>query len=148
MAGYACTAEDTVTEVQPTDRRPASKRGALVIGPRQTLQQFLERWLQDSVKPTTSPRTYETCSQKARLHIVPQIGNVPLGSLTPQHLQKLYAAKLEAGLAPATVNLIHVVLLRSLKQAKRWGLVGRNVAEDVDAPPRTRLDGLDKAFTL
>jgi integrase len=124
------------------------KQGALVTGPRQTLGQFLERWLQDSVKPTTRPRTYETYSQKARLHIVPELGNVPLVSLTPQHLQQLYAKKLEGGLAPATVNLIHVVLHRSLKQAKRRGVIRRNVAEDVDAPARTRLDGTDKAFTL
>src|SRR6185295_5502276 len=47
------------------------KQGALVVGPRQTLGQFLERWLQDSVKPTNRPRTYETYSEKARLHIVP-----------------------------------------------------------------------------
>src|SRR5207253_2715235 len=78
---------------------------------------------------------------------IPELGTVPLGSLTPQQLQRLYATKLASGLAPATVNLIHVVLHRSLKQAKRWGLVGRNVAEDVDAPPRTRLDGSDRAFS-
>jgi integrase len=125
----------------------ARHKGALVTGPRQTVAQFLERWLADSVRPTTRPRTFETYSQKVRLHVVPEIGNVALVSLTPQHLQKLYAQKLESGLAPATVNLIHVVLHRSLKQAKRWGLVGRNVAEDVDAPPRSRLDGSDRAFT-
>jgi integrase len=125
----------------------ARHQGALVTGPRQTVAQFLERWLEDSVKPRTRPRTYETYSQKVRVHVVPEIGGVALVSLTPQHLQKLYAKKLESGLAPATVNLIHVVLHRSLKQAKRWGLVGRNVAEDVDAPPRARLDGTDRAFT-
>jgi len=118
-----------------------------VSGPRQTVAQFLERWLQNSVKPTTRPRTHETCTQKVRLQVVPDTGNVALVSLTRQHLRKLYAKKLEGGLAPARVNPIHVVLHRSLQKAKRWGLVGRNVAEDVDTPPRGRLDGTDRAFT-
>jgi integrase len=109
-----------------------------------TLGKFLRRWLQDSVKPTNRPSTYETYSAEARLHIVPDLGNV----LAPLHLQQLYAKKLEAGRAPATVNLIHVVLRRSLKQAKRWGVAGRNVAaEHVDPPARTRLDGTDRALT-
>ena len=142
---YARTREEAAQKLHAAMQK--HKQGALVIGPRQTLGQFLDRWLQDSVKPTNRPRTYETYSEKARLHIVPDLGNVPLANLAPQHLQQLYAKKLEAGLAPATVNLIHVVLHRSLKQAQRSGVVGRNVAEDVDPPARTRLDGTDKALT-
>jgi integrase len=45
------------------------------------------------------------------------------------------------------VNLTHVVLRRSLKQSRRWGLVGRSVADDVDPPPRARHDGGQKALT-
>jgi integrase len=38
-----------------------------------------------------------------------------------------------------TVRYTHAVLRRALKQAKRWGMVDRNVAEDVD-PPRLKRD--------
>ena len=123
------------------------EQGTLVAGPRQTLGQFLARWLEDSVKPTAKVRTYQTYEEKARLHIIPELGKVPLARLTPQRVQALYAKKHAEGLSPATVNLIHVVLHRSLKQARRWGLVGRNVADDVDAPRRARLDGSAKALT-
>ena len=34
----------------------------------------------------------------------------------------------------ATVHKLHVVLRKALKQAVRWGLVSRNVADDVDPP--------------
>src|SRR3712207_882394 len=37
------------------------------------------------------------------------------------------------------VRYTHAVLRRALKQAKRWGMVNRNVAEDVD-PPRLKRD--------
>lgn len=125
----------------------ARDSGRLVAAPRQTLRQFLERWLRDVVKPTARARTYQTYEEKVRLHIAPELGSLPLASLTPQHLQRMYAKKLESGLSPATVNLIHIVLYGALKQARKWGLVGRNVAEDARPPARARLDGTDKALT-
>jgi integrase len=42
-------------------------------------------------------------------------------------------------LSTRTVQYTHAVLHRGLKQAKRWGMVDRNVAEDVD-PPRLKRD--------
>ncbi len=39
------------------------EQGLLVTGRRQTLGQFLVRWLQDSVKPTVRPKTYTSYSQ-------------------------------------------------------------------------------------
>jgi integrase len=59
---------------------------------------------------------------------------VKLERLSPAHLRGLYRAKLDAGLSARTVQYLHVVLHRALKQALRWGLVPRNVAEAVDPP--------------
>ncbi len=39
----------------------------------------------------------------------------------------------------ATVHKVHVLLHKALKQAERWGLVPRNVADDVD-PPKVHKD--------
>ena len=52
-----------------------------------------------------------------------------------QHLQRLYAGRLDAGLSPASVVQLHTVLRRALGQAARWGLVVRNVVSLV-TPPR------------
>jgi integrase len=60
-----------------------------------------------------------------------------VAALTPAHVQGLYRAKLDEGLAPKTVKYIHTTLHRALKQAVRWGLVPRNAAAGVD-PPRVR----------
>jgi integrase len=112
----------------------AREQGMLVSGPRQTLGHFLTRWLEDSVKPTLRPRSYVAYDAKVRNHILPELGRIPLSSLTPQHLQRLYARKLANGYSPTTVSLVHTILHRALKQALRWGLVARNVAEAVDSP--------------
>ena len=54
-------------------------------------------------------------------------------TLTPNHVRGLYRRKLDAGLAPRTVNYIHVTLHKALSQAVSDGLVPRNAAS-VKAP--------------
>ena len=70
-----------------------------------------------------------------RLHIGPRLGDRRLGGLRPLDLQALYAELEDGGLAPATVLKVHNVLHGALRQAVKWGLVGRNVADAVE-PPR------------
>ena len=49
-------------------------------------------------------------------------------------IQGMYRAMLDRGLSPRTVQYTHAVLHRALRQAVRWGLIPRNVCEDVDRP--------------
>jgi len=93
--------------------------------------EFLKRWLRDSVKDTVRPSTHQRYEQVVRLHLEPAFGAVKLKSLSPAHVQGLYREKLDDGLAPATVQKIHVVLHKALKQAVNDGLIPRNVAQGV-----------------
>jgi integrase len=101
----------------------------------QTVSEYLERWLADSVKGSVKPSTYESYKWLVRRHIIPTLGRVKLASLNAAHLQGFYSSKLEQGLSPRSVQYMHAVMRRALKQALRWGLVPRNVSEAVD-PPR------------
>jgi integrase len=101
-----------------------------------TVSQYLTRWidsLQGSVRPSTKARYKQMMEQ----HVVPIIGRVQLAKLTPLQVQHLYANRLEKGLSPTTVDLLHNILHKALKQAVRWGLLTRNVTEAVDVPQRT-----------
>ena len=111
------------------------QRGLSLGTDRQTLSQFLAQWLDDSVRPTVRPKTYDSYSQLVRLYLAPGLGQTRLSKLTPQHVQNLLNLRLAGGLSPRTVQYIHAVLRRALGQAVRWGLVPRNVATLVD-PPR------------
>jgi integrase len=99
-----------------------------------TISQYMERWL-DSITQTVRPTTQRRYGDMVKQHVIPQIGRVQLSKLSPLDIQRLYAIKLKAGLSPTTVNLLHCVLHRALKQAVRWDLITRNVSEAVD-PPR------------
>ncbi len=131
---YARTRQEAAAKLRAALH--AQEQGTLVTGPTQTVAQFFTRWLEDVVKPNRRPRTYESYEEKLRLHVLPELGRISLAKLTPQHLQRLDASKLAAGLSPKTIGMLHAIVHRGLKQALKWGLVGRNVAELADAPPR------------
>jgi integrase len=102
----------------------------------QTVGQFLDRWLEDVVRPSVRLKTHHSYAQMVRLHLKPELGHIPLTKLTPQHVQAMMTRKTAAGLSPRTVQYIRAVLRRALGQAMKWSLVGRNVATLVD-PPRS-----------
>lgn len=109
------------------------QQGLLVDPSRQTVREFLMRWLEDCVKGTAAPKTYEDYGCVVRRHLIPTIGPIQLTKLSPQHLQRLYREKQDSGLT-RMVQLIHAVLHRALNQALKWNIVPRNVADAVDVP--------------
>jgi len=112
----------------------ARAAGALVGSPRQTVGVFLERWL-ESTRPTVRPSTWIRYAQLVRVHMLPSLSKIQLGSLTAQHLEDLYAERIAAGAAPRSVHHVHAVLRRALNVAGRWGLIVRNPTADI-SPPR------------
>jgi integrase len=103
-----------------------------------TTEEYLGRWLSDSVRDTVRQRTYERYEQLVRVHIVPALGRLKLKNLTPAHVRCFYRSKLDEGLAPRTVEYIHRTLSKALKQAVSDALIPRNAAGSVKPPqPRT-----------
>ena len=113
----------------------AAEDGLPVAPKRQTLAQFIDRWLADVVKPNRRRSTYTSYKRYCDLHIKPALGRVPLTELSPQQVQSFLNAQSKAGKAPRTVAYERAILRRALGQATRWGLVVRNAAALVD-PPR------------
>ena len=82
----------------------AVDQGEAVNTDRQTLAQFLDRWLADVVKPTVRAKAHHSYAELVRLHLSPGLGKHQLGKLAPQHVQAFMNAKLDAGLSPRTVQ--------------------------------------------
>jgi integrase len=116
----------------------ADRDGGLVFDANNMkLGEYLGRWLTDSVRDTVRPTTFERYEQMVRLHICPVLGQLKLKNVTPTHVRGLYREKLDAGLAPRTVQYVHVTLHKALEQAIADGLIPRNVTEAVK-PPQVR----------
>lgn len=137
---------DTRGEVQQIVKQVllAKEMGLDRVDERQTVKQFLERWLVDCHKPSVRHSTWKRSEQVVRVHLVPEIGHVRLVKLTPHEVQALLNRKLKSGLTPRTVEIIRAVLRTALNQAVRWGDVPRNVAELANAPrvPKREIEPL------
>ncbi len=101
------------------------------------VEDYLTRWLEDSVKGSVRARTYERYESVCRVHINPHVGDKRLANLTEMDVQSLYRERLGSGCSPRTVQYVHLTLHKALKQAVRWRLVPRNVAEAA-VPPRVQ----------
>jgi integrase len=110
------------------------QRGITADAGAMTLGAFLGRWLYDSVRGSVRQSTYDRNEAMCRVHLTPALGKNKLKTLNAADVQRFYRAKLDSGLSTATVHKLHVVLHKALKQAVRWGLIPRNVADDVDPP--------------
>lgn len=112
--------------------------GSFMLPSKTSLSAFLERWLVDYCRPNLTPRSYERYESITRKHLIPALGGILLTQLRPEHLQKLYSAKLQEGLSARSVRYQHVILHKALQTAIKWGLVSRNVADSVDVPKPRR----------
>jgi integrase len=123
-----------------TAARHTQQQGVPLANERQTTGQFLAKWLEESAKPTIRLKTYASYRQLIALHLVPELGRIPLAKLSPQQVQEFLNRKLASGLSPRTVQYLHALLRAALNRAMKWGLVARNVATLVDAPRVRRPD--------
>jgi integrase len=104
------------------------------------LTEYLERWLQDYVRPNLTPRTTEGYEHIIRKYLIPALGNMTLNQLKPEHLQRYYSEKISGGLSPQTVRHHHTALHKALETAVEWGVLSRNIADAVILPRVQRLD--------
>lgn len=102
-----------------------------------TVEQFLTRWLEDSVKQSVRATTFQQYSATCRTHLIPRLGKRQLSKLTPAHIQAMQADMVRDGHSDRVRELAHVILRRALQQALKWGLITRNPADAVDKPRST-----------
>ncbi len=127
------------------------QRGLPIDRGKQTVGQFMTHWLENTVKPSTRPKTYRSYEQMARNHIikakpadewkakklddVPGLGNVTLSKLGLQRVQQFMNDKLQAGNSPTLVRYLRTVLRVALNHAVKDDLIARNPAA-LAMPPR------------
>jgi integrase len=109
-------------------------KGEYVAPSRLTYGAFLDTWLA-GIRNTIRPATFESYERMLRIHVVPRLGHIPLQGLGPERLNALYSELLQGGrLSPRSVQYVHVIIHRSLRDAVRWGKVTRNVSDMADPP--------------
>jgi len=123
--------------------------GTMLDANTMTTGAYLDHWLETVVKGKRRTTTYERYGAAIRNQLAPHIGTIGLQKLTPLHLSRMYGILIAAGLSASSITSAHNVIHGALKQAVRWQMVARNVADAarpaVSAPP-TAVD-IDSLWT-
>jgi integrase len=103
-----------------------------------TLGDFFAAWL-DVIKSIREPNTYRYHRQNVA-NYCKEILHLPPTKLTPHHLQKLLAARINDGLSGTTVHGVYVTLHAALGFGVQQGIIDINVADRVAAPKKSRYE--------
>ena len=112
--------------------------GALSDESKLTVVEYLERWLNDSVRLTSSDSTHVRYEGVVRNYINPAIGGVRLSKLSPSRVQSMFSAMEQGGATANARGYTHSVINQALNVALKWGLVVRNACGSLDRPKTTK----------
>ena len=108
---------------------------------------WIEYWYENHCKPKIRPTTQATYESRIRLHIVPEIGDIPLNKLTQNDLQQFYGRVKKngrkshtelygKGLSDRMVRMCHATCRSALEKAVQDGLIRVNPAIGCKLPPK------------
>lgn len=112
--------------------------GTLIDSKNLTIKDYMNYWYEEHCLNKLSPTTYESYRRNLDAYIIPKLGHIKIDQLLPLHLQTFYKNCSEKGLSNTTVIYIHRILHCALKQAMKWQLVIRNVADCVELPKKEK----------
>lgn len=121
--------------------KPEKVRSEMLFG------DWLTYWYENHSKPKIRPTTQETYESRIRLHIIPEIGDIPLNKLTQNDLQQFYGRlkksgrkrftdKYGEGLSDRMVRMCHATCRSALEKAVQDGLIRVNPAIGCKLPPK------------
>jgi len=123
-----------------TEAKMQAQRGIPVAEKAWRLGDYLDYWLEQVVRPTRRPKTYELYEATIRLNLKPGLGSRPLKRLSVPMVQTFLNRQLADGHSVRKVQVIRTVLSAALTRATREELVSRNVARLVELPAWERAE--------
>ncbi|WP_298033985.1 tyrosine-type recombinase/integrase [uncultured Dysosmobacter sp.] len=113
------------------------------ITPDMPFGEWLDHWYQTYSKPHIRLSTQAAYETDVYLHVIPEIGHIPLDKLTQNDLQQFYARlkkggnlKDKAGVSNGVVRACHGKCRSALEKAKAEGLIKKNPAIGCKLPPK------------
>jgi len=104
---------------QITELLGKQQRGIPITSKSPSVSAFLDQWLEDMVKPSKRPRTYESYEMVRRVHLKPALGRHKLEKPTAAHAQAMLTTKKNEGASGRTLLNIHGVIRAALNQAMK-----------------------------
>lgn len=97
------------------------------------MSEWLDEWLDVTIKPRVKQTTYDSYKAMIDLHIVPALGKLALSKVQAMNVRRLIA-DMAKGYSQRTCQYVHTVLNMALKQAVSDGLLKSNPCTAVKRP--------------
>jgi len=124
--------------------------GLLGDSSKQTLNEYLDVWLETIAKPRLQHRSFQDYGDLMRRYIREPLGNIKLAELKSLHIQKIYSEMQKKGLSARIVRYTHAVLRSALQHAVKVNMLPRNEAQLVGLPKQNKkeMDVLTKEESI
>lgn len=96
-----------------------------------TVEEYLEEWVERHGNANLRPSTKASYKSHIRNHVLPYIGSVPLGQVTPAMLDDMFRQLYEKGLSHSSVKYAHRVVGVAFEHARKYHYIENNPARDV-----------------
>jgi integrase len=130
-AVYGKTKEQARQKLRDLQRK--QDQGLTIASSRMLLKDYLAGWL-ENVRNRVRPKTHLDYSVAIRRHIMPQLGQIRIDKLTPDHVDRAWATLLREGASASVVQYAHLRLSKALNDAMRRNLIFRNPCQAVSPP--------------
>jgi integrase len=108
--------------------------GASIKGQSITVSEYLDQWLETTVKPKVRAHTAGQYESILRLHVKPAIGAKLLTGVKPPDVQAIYNAMTAAGLSSRSVQYAAMILKQAFARAIDWHLLFYSPCRGVERP--------------
>ena len=115
--------------------------GVFIEPSKQAYKDYLHAWLMGK-KHDLSVQTSTAYKSYLKIHILPYLGDIPLATLTPLHIQGFVGELRKKGLSETTTKRIYNVVNASLNSAVKMELIKKNPASIIEKPKVIAKDSL------
>ncbi len=99
-----------------------------------TVEEWLQKWMDEYMMFSIREQTWKSYESVIRLHIIPNLGNKKVASLTTSVVQKFYNKLLSEGKSGSLVRDAHLILHQAMDVAVKENLVAKNPTNGTKIP--------------
>lgn len=99
-----------------------------------TVEEWLQKWMDEYMMFSIREQTWKSYESVIRLHIIPNLGNKKVASLTTSVVQKFYNKLLSEGKSGSLVRDAHLILHQAMDVAVKENLIAKNPTSGAKTP--------------
>lgn len=99
-----------------------------------TVEEWLQKWMDEYMMFSVKEQTRKSYESVIRLHIIPNLGNKKVASLTTSVVQKFYNKLLSEGKSGSLVRDAHLILHQAMDVAVKENLIAKNPTSGAKTP--------------